>query len=107
MIMRRKGFGIILIIGLAIFALSWVVMFLWNFALAPSVAVHKLNYWQAMALLVLMRILVGGFRFGPGMHSGRRRWGKWSEKWKGMSDEERGRLKEEWKKRCSPKGPES
>lgn len=101
--MRRKGFGVIVFIGLGIFALSWVVMFLWNFALAPSVAIHQLNYWQAMALLVLMRILLGGFRFGPRMHGRQGKWEKWGKRWRGMSDEERGRIKDEWKKRCAPK----
>ncbi len=104
--MRRKGIGIVLFIGLGIFALSWVVMFLWNYSVSPSVGVNNLSYWQAMALLVLMRILVGGFRFGPSMRRGSGKWGKWREKWKGMSDEERDRLKKEWRKRCG-KPPDS
>ncbi len=98
--MRRKGIGIGMFILIGAFVLSALVMFLWNFSLVPSLGVNPLTYWQAMALLVLMRILVGGFRFGPRMNGGPGRWGKWGEKWKGMSDEERKKLKEEWKKRC-------
>ena len=100
--MWRKGIGIVFFISLGALVLSWAVMTLWNYSLVPTVGVNPLTYWQAMALLVLMRILVGGFRFGP-RHRGPGRWGKWREKWKGMSDEDREKWKEEWKKRCAPK----
>ena len=81
-------------------------MFLWN-ALLPQIAhVSVINYWQAMGLLVLGRILLGNFHFG-GMMSGR-----WAEesprhlKDKLMSMDEAGRaaFKEEWRKRCERRG---
>jgi len=100
MSMRRKGFGIVFFVVLGALALSWVVMFLWNFSVAPTMGVGQLTYLQAMALLILMRILVGGFRFGSSMRRGPGRWGRWRDKWKGMSDEERDKLKQEWKNRC-------
>jgi len=50
-------------------------------------------------LLVLSKILLGGFRMRPGgSWSGYR--SKWRNKWGKMSDEERDRFKEEWKQRC-------
>lgn len=95
---RRKKF---LFIPVAIVAvvllLGWAVMLLWNAILPKVAAVSALTYWQAVGLLVLSRILFGGFRggkpsSGPGMH--------WREKWRKMSEEDRARFKEEWQARC-------
>ena len=58
--------GLLVIVGIA--ALGWVVMALWNW-LMPTIFVgaHEINYLQAMGLLVLSKILFGGFR-GRGCH---------------------------------------
>ena len=50
------------------------VMLLWNNIVVRVIpGVRNLNYWQALGLLVLCRILFGGFRggFGPGFRPGR------------------------------------
>ena len=105
--MRRKGRWFILFPLLFIAAgllMGGAVMWLWN-AILPEVAgLGVLSYWQAVGLLVLCRILFGGFR------SGRGRWGKHGRNagppphlrqgWMQMSDEERSRFKEEWRERC-------
>ncbi len=63
--MKRK-----FLYGLFYFAvfllLSGALMFLWN-ALVPQLThLAVINYWQAMGLMVLCRILFGRFRFwGP------------------------------------------
>ena len=95
----RKGLGIFGFVVLALFGLSAVVMLLWNFAVVPTFNANPLTYWQAMALLALSKILLGGFRMGPRGHWARHR-KKWRGKWGQMSDEERSKFKEEWKKRC-------
>lgn len=96
---KRKGMGIFAFILFAVFGLSAVVMWLWNYAVVPVFNIGPLSYWQAMALLVLSKILLGGFRMRPGgSWSGYR--SKWRNKWGKMSDEERDRFKEEWKQRC-------
>jgi hypothetical protein len=47
-----------------------LVMLLWN-AILPGVAgVRPVTYWQAVGLLVLVRILVGGFSRGVHGHHG-------------------------------------
>lgn len=82
-----------------------VVMLLWN-NIVPEVIplVRKLDYGQAIGLLVLCRILFGGFKgrppgFRPG--EGMRRGGPgWREKMNNMTDEERAKFKEEWRERC-------
>lgn len=80
-------------------ALGTVVMWLWNAILPDVVGAKPLNFWQALGLLVLSRILFGGFRFGP---SGRRGpWAAkrrhWKEKWRNMSPEERAKFREKWR----------
>lgn len=77
--------------------LSLVVMSLWN-ALIPSLF-HgpTLQYWQAVGLLVLSRILFGGFRGRHGWHG---RGGMWRHRWESMTPEERERLRARFKHGC-------
>ena len=65
--------------------LAYFVMALWN-AVATSAftAARPIDYIHALGLLVLSRILFGGFRGAPGWHR-RRQW----EKWQAMTPEER------------------
>lgn len=92
-----------------------VVMFLWN-NIIPMVipSVKPLNYAQAVGLLLLSRILFGGFRWGPpgpfgrggfrggppfrGGHSFRDD-PEWREKVMNMTDEEREKFRAEWRER--------
>ncbi|MDJ1500413.1 hypothetical protein [Xanthocytophaga agilis] len=89
----KKKF-LFLLIPVFIFGISWVVMSLWNAILPEILQVHTITYWQAMGLLILCRILFGGFHFGPKGGPPHLR-----EKWMNMSDEEREQLKEQFRKR--------
>lgn len=91
--------------GIAFFlALGWVVMLLWNFILPDVVGIGSLNYLQALGLLLLSKILFGGFgsrnwKRKPNHFQSRKDY--WKEKWKHMSEEERAKMKEGWKnKKC-------
>lgn len=91
------GFAII-----ALAVLSWVVMLLWN-ALLPSLfGVRPLHYLQAVGLLVLSRVLLGGLRghHGPWRHRG------WRDRWESLSPEERERLREKYAHKCGWHGRE-
>lgn len=83
------------VVGFAAFAGlgGLAVMALWNW-LAPTLfAAHTLTFWQALGLLALARILVGGFgphRGGPPPFMRRRM----LERWDRMSDDERARMRE-------------
>jgi hypothetical protein len=79
--------------GLAIVAgFSAAAMLLWN-ALVPGIfGLGAINFWQALGLLCLARLLFGGFGMFHGHHG--RGWGKHSrnpmrEKWERMTPEER------------------
>jgi len=86
-----------LVFGAAILAaLSYGVMLLWN-SLVPSLfAGPTLHFWQALGLLVLSRILVGGFR-GYGRH-GHWRHRMWRDRWERMTPDERERFRDGFKR---------
>jgi hypothetical protein len=103
---RGAAFVVFLLAFVAV--LSLVVMSLWN-ALIPSLF-HgpTLQYWQAVGLLVLSRILFGGFKGRHGWHGhGRWRGEMWRRHWESMTPEERERLRERFKHRCgwAPREP--
>jgi len=78
---------------LAVLALlGWIVMSLWNGLLPALFGFKIITYWQAFGLIILCRLLFGGFR-GP--RGGGRRWrGRMSERWERMTPEERERFRE-------------
>jgi len=91
----------IVIGALAVSVFSYVVMLLWNNVLAAVTGVLPVNFWQAMGILVLSKILFGGFRGGGGGFRGRGPWNpEMREKWQNMSEEDRKNFKQEWRNRC-------
>jgi hypothetical protein len=54
-----------LLSGLAVIAgFSAAVMLLWNVLLPQIFGITAVNFWQALGLLALSKILFGGFGFG-------------------------------------------
>ena len=58
-----------------------------------------ITFWQAMGILILSKILFGGFHFGKGVRDFKER--KMREKMAGLSPEEREKFKEVWRNKCS------
>jgi len=74
-ILRMLKFGLFGIAAVAV--VGYVVMSLWNWLLPPLAGWHALGFGQAIALLVLCRILFGGLRgggHGHWRHRLRERW---------------------------------
>lgn len=100
--MKKRKYFCFLIIPVIIGLLSLIVMLLWNAILPDLLEANSISYWQALGLLILCKILFGGFgpggrkRFGPPRHIRR--------KWRNMNVEERQKFKEEWKTRCQWRG---
>jgi hypothetical protein len=68
--------------------LGFLAMFLWNWLVPTLFSGPAVNYWQALGLLVLSRLLVGGLRphgRGPFGHS----WQHARARWKQMTPDER------------------
>lgn len=80
--------------------LGYVVMALWNQVLALAVTgVSKISFWQALGLLLLSKILLGGV--GWGFRPKHSHWKQeMKDKWQGMSAEEKEKIKQEWRSRC-------
>jgi hypothetical protein len=88
---RWVGKALLVVVGIAV--LGWVVMTLWNWVIpALFVGARAIDFAHALGLLVLSRILFGGFR-GHGGCGGRRHW----RKWEAMTPEEREHFKTAWR----------
>jgi Ca2+/H+ antiporter, TMEM165/GDT1 family len=88
-----------IIIGVAaVTAFGWIVMSLWNAVLVPAVGANIITFWQALGILVLSRILVGGFG-----GEGKKRHRGWKDKCNNMTEEEKQKFKEEIKQQWSGK----
>jgi hypothetical protein len=99
--MKRNRFWRILRIALfgvlAVTLVSFVVMSLWNTLLPGIFGVKAISFWQALGLLVLSKILFGGFRPGGGGPRWRRRM---MERWEQMTPEEREKFKQGMRHGC-------
>src|ERR1035441_7586899 len=91
----RKRWWMFLLAPPAIALFVWifgeVVMHLWNWLLPMLFGWRQITFWQALGILVLCRILFGGFG-GHGHDRGRSR-RRWREDWERMSPEERERFR--------------
>jgi hypothetical protein len=90
---RRAWFLGKAVLVLAVVALAGgVVMVLWNTVVTTALSgAHALDYVHALGLLVLCRLLFGGFR-GRGFGNRRAQWAKWQA----MTPEEREALSQRW-----------
>lgn len=61
---------------LAITVGGQIVLHLWNWLTPTLFGWHTIDFWQALGLLVLSRLLFGGFRGYPGF-GGRRMMARW------------------------------
>jgi len=79
--------------GVAAVALfGFIVMYLWNW-LAPAVfGGPTVTFWQALGLLILSRILVGGLGGGHGDDKHKRR--RMMDQWEQMTPEEREKFRQ-------------
>lgn len=103
---RKLFWKLALFIPLAVLAMSAVVMYLWNWLL-PAIfsSVASISLWQAAGLLVLSRILFGGFRGHGrwhghrGCHGGQGDHGRW--RMAALNEAERTAWRERMRQRCS------
>jgi hypothetical protein len=82
----------------AALALGFIVMRLWNWLMPPVFGLHVIGFWQALGLLLLGKLLFGGFRGG---HWGGMRWRRrMMERWAQMTPEEREKFRAAMQSRC-------
>ncbi|MEO6851182.1 MAG: hypothetical protein ABI203_03985 [Mucilaginibacter sp.] len=98
---RKKMIFIPFLAAGALALVSYVVMLLWNNLLPNILHTGTIDYWQAMGLFVLAKILFG---FGRGHRGGAPWMRNRMERFKDMSPEERDRFKEHMRARCGKWG---
>jgi hypothetical protein len=109
----KRGFifGLKIFAGVVAFglALGFIVMSLWNWLVPDLFAGPVINFYQALGLLLLGKILFGGFKkWGCGNHCCgvgkgymKHHWRKrLEEKMENMTPEEREKIKASYKKCC-------
>lgn len=83
---------------------SYVVLRLWNWLTPALFGWHPITFWQAVGLLILCKILFGGFRGHSGHH---RYWRhRMMARWEQMTPEEREKFRQGFGGRhCGPFRP--
>jgi hypothetical protein len=98
---RRLKFVLFAVIFVTI--IGFVVMRLWNWLMPALFSWHLINFWQAVGILVLSKILFGGFRGHPGRHVYWKR--RMVERWEQMTPEEREKFRQGMHGGCGSFGP--
>ena len=96
----KKVILFLLLFAVGVLAFTAIVMGLWNAILPAVLGVKAITYLQAMGILVLSKILFGGFGGKRGGGPGRHWKNKIEEKMQNMTPEEREKFKDEWRNRC-------
>ena len=98
----KKGLMFVTFFIVAVIVFGAIVMGLWNAILPGVLDVKPITFPQALGILLLSKILFGGFGRRGGWHGGRHnQWrNNMREKWANMTPEEREKFKAEWKNRC-------
>jgi hypothetical protein len=79
---------VLLIVFVAATVLGFVVKGLWNGLMPELFGWHTITFWQGLGLLLLSKILFGGFHRHAG--GGRNHWRqRMKERWEHMTPEER------------------
>lgn len=99
-IARMLKFALFAVLFVTVF--SFVVMRLWNWLVPPVFGWHVITFWQAVGLLVLSKILFGGFHGRPGRNMYWRR--RMTERWEKMTPEEREQFRQGMRGRCGSFG---
>jgi hypothetical protein len=99
-----RGYRFLRVLKIALFAtlavtvISFLLMNLWNVLMPAIFAVRPITFWQALGLLVLSKILFGGFR--PHAGGGPRWRRRMMERWEQMTPEEREKFKQGMHRGC-------
>lgn len=99
----RRILKFMLFAALFVVVVGFVVMGLWNWLLPGLFGFHPITFWQAVGILILSKVLFGGFRGGPGRHLHWRK--RMLERWEQMTPEERERFREGMRGRCGSFAP--
>lgn len=99
--LKRKKKGkiafIFVAVILGVFLLVALLQYLWNTVMTDVFDLNVISYWQAFGLFVISKLLFGRGFGKPGGF--RRRFQQHPDTLKDITDEDREKLREEWKRR--------
>jgi hypothetical protein len=93
-VFRKRWYLFVPLVLLAFVAFGFFTMYLWNWLMPVLFHLPEITFWQTIGLMILSRLLIGGFGghgHGRGHHHCRR---QMHEKWENMTPEEREQFKE-------------
>lgn len=90
------GLAFVLFMLVAVPLFGYVTMHLWNWLMPLVFRLPAISFWQALGLIVLTRILFGGFKWG------RRGRGHWGNGWDKLTPEEKVKFARGMGDRCAP-----
>jgi Ca2+/H+ antiporter, TMEM165/GDT1 family len=97
-----RGLKFVAFVALAAAVFGYIVMRLWNWLTPGLFGWHAIGFWQALGILLLSKILFGGFR---GRAAGGMYWRRhMMERWEKMTPEERDKFREGMRGRCGQFG---
>lgn len=97
-VLRAIRIAIFVIIGVVVF--GFIVEGLWNVLIPPIFGWHTITFWQGIGLLLLSKILFGGFHRHGG---GRNRWRQhMKDRWENMTPEDREKFRNGMRCRRGP-----
>ncbi|MEI9958026.1 MAG: hypothetical protein WDM90_17370 [Ferruginibacter sp.] len=89
----KKGLMILVFGAAAVALFSFIVMSLWNNILVGVIGVKIISFWQALGILVLSKILFGGFHGRGGRFRGGPAWKeKMKQRWDKMTPERKRKI---------------
>ena len=88
-----RGLTIALMVSIAFVLFGWVVEHLWNWLMPAVFGLRTITWAQALGLMILGKILFGGFHRHSGGCRGRGRKRHVAERWETMSPDERERFR--------------
>ena len=96
-----RGIGIAALMVLAFFLFGYVTMYLWNWLMPDLFNLKTIDFTQAIGLVILSKILLGGMHMRGSGGWGQKRF--WKAKWESMTPEDRDKFKTEFAARCKHK----
>lgn len=98
-ILKAIAMGVVFIL-----VMGTVTMLLWNWLVPSLFHGPEIQFWQALGLLLLSKILFSGWGGGRWRHRGGPPWRqRLAEKWSSMTPEERERFKNRMREKWCPR----
>ena len=98
-----RGLKFVVFAAVLVAVASAVVMWLWNWVMPATFGLPAISLGQALGLLLLSRILLGGFRGGMGRRMHWRH--RMRDRWEQMTPEQREQFMAGMQRRCGPFEP--